>query len=586
LLNISCKTSLKHLLIIFTLTAGLYLPSLKGEFVYDDHETIVKNPYIKNLNTIPAYFDPRNTKMWSFHDKQRQFYRPIPLTTFAINYRMGRLNPFSYRVLNVLMHILTAFGVYFAVYYSARLFDTSTHSDKKETRLAFLSSLFFAIHPMQTESVTYVVSRSVIICALFLLCALVTFLRTYEGAKKNKRLFYIVSLVCFVLALCSKEIAIVFPLFIFVCAWLNDPYVKTHRAWSRVFTVCLPYVIILVIYLVSRSIFLGKNTISSLIGTHLIRYFATSIKTVFIYLKLLIIPTGQNVDHFLPIVQSISEPRSILAFAFFAIIVWCLFTKILPYSRFLFFWGLWYFISFLPNLLLPTSEAISEHTVYFPSIGFFVAVVYISMKIGARYGSNFGRVKRIIGMGIVLVVATQLMFLTLHRNLVWQSAISLWKDAVKKSPHKDRPHVNLGLAYLNDRRYDDSLLEFEKALSVNPNNIEAMNNMGIVYSYIGKYQKAEEAFTESIALERKNPNAYNNLGFLFLVKGHYESSIPILKKALIINPDDSVVLSNLGLAHVKSGYNEKGCGYLNRAVDINPDDKRARILHNTLCISH
>ncbi|MBW1753978.1 MAG: tetratricopeptide repeat protein, partial [Deltaproteobacteria bacterium] len=80
---------------------------------------------------------------------------------------------------------------------------------------------------------------------------------------------------------------------------------------------------------------------------------------------------------------------------------------------------------------------------------------------------------------------------------------------MKKSPHKDRPHVNLGLAYLNDRLYDDSLLEFEKALSVNPNNIEAMNNMGIVYSYIGKYQKAEEAFTESIALERKNPNAYN-----------------------------------------------------------------------------
>ena len=586
MLNISCKTCLWHLLIIFILTAGLYLPSLNGEFVYDDHETIVKNPYIKNLNYIPAYFHPSNAKMWSFHDRQRQFYRPIPLATFAINYRMGHLDPFSYRVLNVFMHILTAFGVYFVVCFTARLFGTAMPGDGIDTRLAFLSALFFAIHPMQTESVTYVVSRSVIICTLLLLGALLTFLRTYEVSRKSKRLFYIISLACFALSLCAKEIAIVFPFFIFVCAWLNDPYVKTDRGWQWVFTICFPYVIILAIYILLRSIFFEKNMISSLIGSHFIRYFATSVKTVFIYLKLLFIPVGQNVDHFLPFVQSIGEPRSILAFAFFAIIVWFQFSKILPYSRFLFFWGIWYFISLLPNLLLPTSEAISEHTIYFPSIGFFVTFVHISMKIAGRYEQNSHSAKRIIGIGVVLVIATQLMFLTLHRNRVWQTAILLWQDAVKKSPHKDRPHVNLGLAYLDYHRYDDALSEFNRALSINPNNFKAMNNSGIVYSHMGKYQKAEKAFMDAIALEKDNSDAYNNLGFLYLAKGRHEFSIPILNKALKLKPDSSVVLANLGIAYEKLGNNKTACHYLHKAVSINPDDKRARVLHNTRCTLH
>ena len=278
------------------------------------------------------------------------------------------------------------------------------------------------------------------------------------------------------------------------------------------------------------------------------------------------------------------EPWSILAFVSLIIAGWILVAKVLPCSKFLFFWGVWYFLTLSPNLLLPTNEAISEHTVYFPAIGVFAACAYMTVRIWEKYGRIFGGVERTVRVGIVLVIVTQLLFLTLHRNLVWQNELSLWQDAVIRSPNKDRPHVNLGLAYFNAGRFDEAVSEYMTALSLNPNNAEGMNDLGLVYVKMGKLQEAERAFSKSIELKKGNPEAYNNLGYLLVTKGRYEASIPILNEALRMNPDCSVILTNLGFAYVNSGNKERGCGYLKKAARINPDDKRGRALHNVLCI--
>jgi len=582
--HIFFRTLVKHFSVIIILTASLYIPTLDGKFVYDDHETIVKNPYIKDLKFVPAYFDPDNVKMWSFHREQRQFYRPIPLVTFALNYHVSGLNPFSYHLVNVVIHILTALAVYLSVYLTAQVLDRSKQGKPKETSLAFISSLLFAIHPLQTESVAYVVSRSVMICSLFLLCSFITFICAHKSNQKHKRLYQFSSIVCFVLSLCSKEIAIVFPLLIFTYHSLYYVVRKVPDRLHRIILSTLPYFVILVGYLVFRALFFSKDSLSSLITSHLVPYFATAVKAVFIYLRLLIVPIGQNVDHTLPIVGSVFEPWSILAFILLIISGWVLLTKVYPYSKFLFFWGLWFFIALSPNLLLPTKEAISEHTVYFPAIGFFAVCSYIALRIWAKFGRIFGDVERTVRIGIVLVIVTPLLFLTLNRNLVWQNEFSLWKDAVIKSPNKDRPHINLGLAYFNTGRFDEAISEFMTALSINPNNAKAMNNLGLVYATAGKLQEAEKSFAKSIQLEDINPDAYNNLGFLFVTKGLYEASIPILNEALRMNPDCSQVLSNIGIAYVNLGNKQRGCGYLKKAVNINPDSKRAHALYNLQCI--
>lgn len=575
------NTSFKHFLIIIILTTAIYLPSLNGDFVYDDAETIVKNPYIKNLKYLPAYFDPRNSKMWSSHLDQRMFYRPITLVTFALNYNSSGLNPFSYHLVNLVIHILTTLAIYAVVYYTIRSFKEPFSKEMKNS-ISFIASLLFAIHPIQTESVAYVVSRSVIIGTLFLICSLITFVFALDVKEKKRQLINLFSWVFFALSLCSKEIGIVFPLLIFTYSFLHHKQANLIGCWKTGFIASLPYLIILAIYMVMRTVFMGGATLSVLIS-NLAIYFATAAKALFIYLRILIIPIGQNADHFLPLVKSVFEPWSVLAYIGLLLIGWLVFTHILSRSLFLSFWMLWYFLSLAPNLLLPTNEAISEHTVYFPSIGFFVTATYIIFVLWSRYGRIFGNVQKMAQIGIALAVIIQLSFLTLHRNIVWQNAITLWEDTVQKSPNKDRPHINLGLAYYNIGKFDKAIIEYKTALSINPNNYVALNALGIVYADKGELKNAESSFKRSILIKKENPDAYNNLGFLLILKKQYLASIPILKKALTLNPDSSLTLSNLGIALIKSGNLEKGCSYFKLAVSVNPDEKRGHTLFNELC---
>ncbi len=575
---------LKHFSVIIILSAVLYIPAMNAPFVYDDGETIIKNPYIKSLEHIPAYFNPRNAKMWSSHERQRQFYRPIPLLTFALNYHISGLKPLSYHCLNLLIHILTALSVYVAVCLSAKSLAGPTYANRNVINLAFVSSLLFSVHPLQTESVTYVVSRSIILCSFFLLWSFIAFIWAYNLRIKYRSFFRLVSLTFFVFSLLSKEVAIVFPFLILLYSLIYAETSGGSMRWRKIAMANLPYFVALAVYLFMRVLFLGKATMSSLLTPYWGHYFATALKAVLIYLRLLLIPTGQNVDHFLPIVNSVFELWSIIAFILLVVVLWLLFGKVLAYSKFLFFWGMWYIIALFPNLFLPTSEPISEHSVYFPSIGFFVVFADVGSRILSHYSQRVGNVEKLLRLGLVSAIVVQLMLLTLNRNLVWQDDMLLWRDAVNKSFAKDRPHLNLGLAYANKGLLEEAISEFRIALSLNPHNAAVLNNLGIMYSKMGMLQEAENAFTRSIELEQINPDAYNNLGFFLVTKGQYPDAIPILDRALTLRPDCSATLANLGYAYIKSDQKEKGCGYLESGVRINPDDIRARLLYKELCI--
>lgn len=577
----NASNSFEHLLIIIIFTTIVYLPSLHGDFVYDDAETIVKNPYIKNINYIPSYFDPRNANMWSFHVDQRMYYRPIPLVTFALNYSVSGLNAFSYHLVNLIVHIFTTMTIFFAIRLTMVSFQ-EPFLEKRQNSIPFIASLLFALHPMQTESVAYVVSRSVIICAFFLIGSLIAFILAFNKKDNNIQFLNILSWLLFVLSLCSKEIGIVFPLLIFTYAWVHAKQDSSLNGWKSGLYDSIPYFAILAFYLLIRTIFIGGSELISLLH-NLERYFATAVKAVFIYLRLLIIPLGQNVDHDLPLVDSIFEPLSMLAVISLLIIGWLIYAYVLKRSLFLSFWILWYFFSLAPNLVLPTNEAISEHTVYFPSIGFSVTAAYFVVKLWSRYRKLLGNNQELIKIGVASVLLLQLSFLTLHRNLVWQNSITLWRDSVKKSPNKYRPHVNLGHAYQSIGKIDAAIKDYKKALFIHPKNHVALNLLGMVFADKGNLKKAESFFRQSIAVKKQNPDAYNNLGFILIKQKRFSASIPFLKTALKVNPDSSTTLSNIGIAMVNSGQNEEGCRYLKRAATINPDEKRGRLLFDKWC---
>ena len=571
------------LLCILIFTSAIYSSSLKGAFVYDDLETIVKNPYIKDVKLIPSFFNPHNKETWSVHPRQQQCYRPLLLTSFAFNYSISRLNPLSYHLFNLVLHLINVLLVYNAVQMISYLLDPPTDRKFYKLRgLGFIAALLFACHPIQTEAVSYIVSRSSLLSSFFILCSFIFFLCDIKAEKNTKYLFRSFSLFCFLLGLLTKEIVIVLPLLVFIFYTLVPRTSKIKDLLYGSLKMSLPYLIIVGIYLFIRIYLIGKNILFN-IKDIFIPYFFTALKGLFIYLKILFFPVGQTVDHFLPIVESILEPHAILAFLVVVVSIFLLFTKILSYSKALFFYGIWFGIGFLPNVVLPTLEPISEHTVYFPSVGFFGGIGFLIAVLWYRYKDAIIKPIKITLMGLFCLIIIQLGLLTLNRNTVWQNSLTLWNDAVRKAPQKVRPHQNLGNTFCSLGRFDLAMREFEKVISLDPRNAEAFNNMGIVLGKMGNIKKAEKAFNDSITLKPRNPDAHNNLGLLHMLQGRHETAISNFREALSLMPNSAVIHVNLGRAYIHIDKISMGCYHFKIAKGLDPDYRPGIELFSKLC---
>jgi tetratricopeptide (TPR) repeat protein len=545
---------------------------------------IVKNPYIKNLKFIPNYFDPLHTKTGSVHDQQRGIYRPLLLVSFALNYHISGLNPFSYHLFNIILHVLNGLLVYITI--NNVLLSLGEAEEKKHQymRIAFTSALLFVCHPLQTESVSYIVSRSSLLSTFFILCSFLSFLYSLK-IDRYRLTFRIASIMCLAFGLLTKEIVIVLPMIVLIYTALHLYNKKEKRILLSSMQISVPYFIILFLYLLVRILTVDRIYLSG-VEEMIIYYFLTSLKAFFIYLKLFINPLDLNVDHDLPIVKTIWDPSALLAF-FSILLYYCISSPLFfRYSKTLFLFSLWFLIALLPTMFIPSGEPISEHTIYFPSIGFFAAVMILVIKFWHYIGWYKSKEMKTVGLALFYAMIMIMGFMTIDRNHAWQDDISLWSDAVKKSPNRERPHNNLGLAYMNINRLDLAFDEFQLNLSINPKNSDAMNNIGIIWAVSGNFEKAKEAFTDSINMKAYNPDALNNLGFLYIQFSKYELSIPILKKVIEIIPNDFTTNANLGLAYCQTNDRVRGCHYLQNAKRINPDYERGILLYKQFCMKN
>lgn len=578
------QTQLIYFIIITSFGILIYIPSLTGNFVYDDYETIVKNPYIKNLSFIPQYFDPSHSDMWSVHRQQRGLYRPLLLASFALNYHISGLNPFSYHMFNIILHILNGLMVYTIINNVLLSLGEPEKDIHRNMRIAFTSTLLFVCHPVQTESVSYIVSRSSLLATFFILCSFLFFLFSMK-TECYRRTFRITSIMCFIFGLLTKEIVIVLPMIVLLYAALRLYHKKDKQISLASIQISIPYFIILFLYLLLRILSVDKSYFSAA-ERIFITYLLTSMKAVFIYLKVLVYPLDLNVDHHLPIINTIWDPSALLAF--FLILIYYVISSPLffRYSKALFLFSLWFLIALMPNMFIPTSEPISEHTIYFPSVGFFAVGMILVMKFWYRLKLYAIREMRAAGLALFYALIMVMGIMTLDRNHTWQEDISLWSDAVKKSPNHERPHLNLGLAYMGINRPDLAFHEFQSILAMNPNNSSAMNNIGIIWGNVNNFEKAKEAFTNSIKMKADNPDTLNNLAFLYIQISKYEKSIPILKKVIEINPNDFTAHTNLGFAYYQMHDHTRGCHYLQNAMKINPDYKRGVLLYQQFCVKN
>ncbi len=513
-------------LIIFLLLFIAYSGTFNGEFQFDDEPSTIENPYV---------IDASKSLKLRFPDDAASGVRPVTALTFALNYRLGGLDVRWYHATNFLIHIFNGILVFYLALLTMRSSQLPMTYREKSPYIALLSSAIFLLHPIQTEAVSYISQRYESLASLFYLLSIVAYIKARMQDARYKiqdkpvsktKLYairytlYAVSIISGILALGSKEIAITIPFVIL----LYDFYFLPDRPLMK--RIAGTGTFIITAFITGIVILSGLKGIDAGFSVKAFtswEYLMTQFRVVTTYIRLLFLPINQNLDYDFRISRSLFEIDTALAFAFLAALIIFAFVIVRKW-RIGSFFIFWFFIILAPtSSMIPIIDPIFEHRAYLASAGVFIIAAdaltrLISLKNppippllkggegGLLLSLKEKSIYNKISVLVMIILIISLAGITFQRNKVWETRLSLWKDAAAKSPMKSRTHNNLGNCYLLLKDYFSAVEEYKKAIALDENNIEAYYNLGLSLENIGLLSQA--AYYYGI-FYRVAPPAYN-----------------------------------------------------------------------------
>lgn len=449
-----------------------YVNSFAGTFLFDDYGSILGDSRLENLRT--------------FLDHLPGMIRPLLRITLFADRLLWGASPAGYHLVNLFLHVGSGLLLYAIL---ARLVNEAA-PDGVATRAAsvpFWSALLFLVHPMGTETVTYLSGRATGLMAFFYLAGFYLYLRA-SRAPTTPRLSgaYAGAIACFVLALLSKETAVTFP-----PALLLAEVVARARRGDALRAVVLrlhaPFWAILLLFLAAAAIHprYGYLFESSLRVRPLSENLIAQVNVVAYALTLFLAPGRLNFEHQFPSYGSVFAWPTPIALGVLLGLAGLALVRARKNPLFAF--GIsWFFLQLLPtNSVLPRSDLLSERNLYLPAAGLFLALVSAWFAVAGRLREST-RDRRLSAAARALAVlplalVAFLVFATLARNAIYSDPVAFWSDAVQKSPTKSRPHVNLGHAYYLAGDLDRATEQFRIALALDRDDPIAQANLRAVW---------------------------------------------------------------------------------------------------------
>ena len=543
---------LPALAVLFAVAFMCYGNSLNADFHLDDLHQIVNNQYVKSLRNVPSFFV--NPERGSFYSSAR-IYRPVTFGTFALSYAMSGYDRWGYHLFNIIVHALNACLVYLVLASALRGLG------REESRFAALApALLFAVHPLQTDAVTYISGRSILLASFFCLLALLAFIE-YRRGRLSATLFFAASLALSMLGMMSKEAAVCLPGLMFAYD-LAEP-----RARRWLFLAYLPAVTAVAAFLLVKAALHSEVGDSNALGAW--RYFITESHVWLLYARLFVFPFNQNMDYYMkPLVSA--DFLSYLSFGLVASAVYIIY-RIRKTRPDLAFCGLWAILALAPeSSVIPIPDVVREYRMYL-SVGGLAGLVCLASPV----------VRLNVGIKAALALTLALFcVLTVGRNRVWATEYSLWADVAGKSPLSARAHANLGKALIADNRFADAVAELDLALKyTDPSydqSLSVRNLRGICLNNMGKTGQAVDEFRGIIALAPDYKEAYMNLSQILYSSGRYAEAAETLSRELERYPDYARARLLLGKTYAKTDRIKDALSQMEEAVRIDPSDYAAR----------
>ncbi len=295
-------------------------------------------------------------------------------------------------------------------------------------------------------------------------------------------------------------------------------------------------------------------------------YMLTQTRVIAAYLRLLVWPLEQNIDYDFPLLESILAPEVLgsILLIFSSVVLGILVWKTCPLIT---FGTIWFFITLSPtSSIIPLPDVIFEHRLYLPLIGFVFFLIGIITAFKRHWKP--------------LSVATSILLLllsgqTYSRNNVWQTGLTLWKDAVRKSPDKARTHVNLATWYIRNKEYDPAVIALLRAIALKPDYAVAYENLGVAYFHKEAFEPAIIAFEQAIDLDPNRASTYNALAETYMRVGKKDLAIKNFEKALVFNPSHLSARNNLGLLLAETGHYPRATVEFEKVLKLDPIHKEA-----------
>ncbi len=590
--------SASTLLLLALVGILIYSRTFAVPFQFDDLSSIVDND---KLRALFNFWPPSGT-------------RYIGYLSFALNYHFGELDVFGYHLVNLVIHIINGFFVWWLVIltFETPIMYASGITVQQKGLIALLSALIFIAHPVQTEAVTYIVQRFTSLATLFYLLSLIMYIKarllipastlnsmSEQGNINIKAWFYYVtSVMCTILAMKTKEISFTLPFVIvlYEVIFFTATGSQSKEPFLKRIYMLVPFLITLLV--IPLSLIGTAEKIGDIIGeireatqeTEEISRFAyllTEFSVLVAYIRLLFLPINQNLDYDYPINHSLNAP--VMLSLLFLLLIFGLAVYLFHISRIrhrrlsLIAFGIfWFFITLsVESTLIPIRDVITEHRLYLPSVGMIIAftstVFFLLNNMMAKQSFLW------IGYSLLFMLVLPLCIAAYSRNLVWGSEVTLWKDVVMGSPNKPRGYYNLGLAYQKQGRREEAVQEYMTAMKLNPNFPGSHHNLGLIYYEQGRLEEAAREYMTAIKLIPEFPWSYNNLGLVYYRQGRLEEAIQEYTTAIKLKPEYPEAHHHLGLAYYQQGRLEQAIREYMTAIKLKPGFPGA---HNSLGLAY
>ncbi len=584
--------------VLIALVAFLaYANTFTVPFQFDDDAYIVNNPVIRTFHYFLAPSEiagltERTPTAVPPALRYAFMTRMLAYFTFAVNYHLHGLNVIGYHVVNLAIHILNGIFVFLILRATLKIVRLPRKNARAYTEdfISGIIALTFVSHPIQTQAVTYISQRFASLAAFFYLLSLLLYIRfSVSSSGKWRTATYIGALISTIAAMLTKEFTITLPIMLV----LYDVTFLQGSRGDRIKRLA-PFAVTLAI--IPVLVFIQQGTLHDLDSTMRTITAAdssnisrshdllTQFRVLALYLRLLFVPVGQNIDHDIPIYTSFFQPPVLFSFLLVLILLGTAVRLYIvstrnpakPEFRLAAFGIIWFFLTLsVDSSIIPLGERAAEYRLYLPSIGMITSVAALALFAVRTYAR--GAVLRpVLAYSLCALVVIPLMIATLFRNTVWGSEASLWEDAARKSPGLVRPHQNLGIYYGSQGRLEDAKRELMIALALEPMNFELHNNLGVVYKQLGAYDDAVHEYRTVLELSPGDVMAHYNLGNLYLAEERVSEAIREYEMVVELIPDYDEAHNNLGFAYQKSGQFDAAISEFNRAIQLNPQNERAR----------